>query len=256
MNTRLAGLALGLTVVAGAGVALAATGGRAEAEGVFHVVNSGIGVAYRNSPHADDKKIPVHGAYDGWTIVVHCQGWGDAMGPRSNRVWDWITDAYNESAWIPDAWVDTPAPANQLSMALCGAAPAPTPAPPPAVQTNKADAAIAWARPHLGTNDYAGYCLSFVYDAWKSAGVDFGRAPSAAAWASGHRAQLTTSGTPPKGALVFWWGTTAYPEGHVALSLGDGTAISTDERSFHSVHVMVIGDRSRTKPYAGWYLPA
>ena len=256
MNKRMGTIIAGTTLAVGGVAGVLALGThRADAAGVYHVVNSGIGVAYRNSPRADDKKQPVHGAYDGWTITVLCQGWGDAMGPRSNRVWDYIQDKNNENAWIPDAWVDTPAPANQLSMGLCGSTPTPAPATPPPSATPKADTAVTWARQYLGTNFDAGLCLRFVYDAWRAAGVDIGRSASAASWAGAHRAQLRTDGTPPKGALVFWWGTAGYPDGHVALSQGDGTAVSTDERSFHSVHVMSIADRSKTRPYAGWYLP-
>lgn len=41
-------------------------------------------------------------------------------------------------------------------------------------------------------------------------------------------------------------------DGHVAISLGNGTAVSTTERSFNGIHVLNIVDRNRTKPYAGW----
>jgi hypothetical protein len=63
-------------------------------------------------------------------------------------------------------------------------------------------------------------------------------------------------GTPPFGATVWWDGTPGYPDGHVAISLGDGTAISTTERQYTGVHIMSIAERNQTKPYAGWYMPS
>jgi hypothetical protein len=55
---------------------------------------------------------------------------------------------------------------------------------------------------------------------------------------------------------VFWWGTSGYPDGHVALSVGGGFAISTEERSSSTVHVLSIADRNAyPKPYAGWFMP-
>jgi cell wall-associated NlpC family hydrolase len=118
------------------------------------------------------------------------------------------------------------------------------------------DQAIAWARGYVGQDVYGGYCLSFVHDAYTSAGVDIGSSYSAHTYAQEHQAQLTTEGTPPAGALVFWWGDSYNADGHVALSLGDGTAISTTERSYTGVHVMNIDERNQTKPYAGWMMVA
>jgi LGFP repeat len=115
--------------------------------------------------------------------------------------------------------------------------------------------ALNWAAGYLGTDAYDSWCLQFVHDAYKQAGKDIGGGYSAATYASAHRSQLSTSTTPPPGALVFWWGTPGYPDGHVALSVGGGWTISTSERSSYSVHVMSIADRNATKPYAGWLMP-
>jgi hypothetical protein len=111
----------------------------------------------------------------------------------------------------------------------------------------------------LGTPAYVTpqdtYCLRAVEDAWASAGVNLGGGYSAATYAAAHRSQLNTSTTPPPGAAVFWWGTPGFKDGHVAVSIGGGWTMSTDERGIVNVHSMSIADRNRTKPYAGWLMP-
>ncbi|MEV6644477.1 CHAP domain-containing protein [Amycolatopsis sp. NPDC051371] len=103
----------------------------------------------------------------------------------------------------------------------------------------------------MGTNNDDEWCQRFVHNAYLAAGLEIGPG-DAAAFAAAHRDALHTTGTPPVGALVYWWGTPDNEYGHVALSLGDGTAASTGERGDHSVHVLTIEDRSATRPYAGW----
>ena len=276
------------TLLAGS-LASAANATRVAAATTNHVVNSVIGVAYRNSPHDADKKQPIHGAFDGWTITVFCQAWGDPMGPRANHIWDFIQDARGEQAWIPDAWVDTPAPANQYSMGQCAA---PAPPPPPLQPTcnpqlpgspcyvqpqpvpvpSAVDKAVSWAsakqqvspKTHddrfdgrdARNNQYNGWCLQFVFDAYASGGKNIGSATTAVAWWNAHTAGRHAGDVnPPRGALVFWGATSTNPAGHVALALGDGTAVSTGERSWVDVHVLSIADRNRTRPYLGWIMP-
>lgn len=113
--------------------------------------------------------------------------------------------------------------------------------------------AIRWAGGHLDEDYESGWCLRFVYNAYLNAGRDIGTASTAANYwrANPRQYTATPSASPPAGYLAFWNGTGAYPEGHVVLSIGNGWAISTDERSFHNVHVMSISDRNTTKPYYG-----
>lgn len=115
--------------------------------------------------------------------------------------------------------------------------------------------AINWAAGRLGQNVYAGWCLQFVYDAYLQAGVNIGGAGSADKWARTH--SLNTSTTPPPGALVFWYGSPGdHYDGHVALSVGGGYTISTEELTTLTVHVMSIAARNNAgKPYAGWIMP-
>jgi cell wall-associated NlpC family hydrolase len=117
--------------------------------------------------------------------------------------------------------------------------------------------AIRWAARYLNENAYVGWCLSFVHDAWINAGRDIGSSPTAVKyWNANPRGYARGyDATPPAGALVFWKNDSYSPDGHVAISIGNGWAISTYERSTQPVHVMSIADRNRTKPYAGYLIP-
>ena len=50
-----------------------------------------------------------------------------------------------------------------------------------------------------------------------------------------------------------FWAPDAYnANGHVAISIGNGWAVSTLKRSSTNIHLMNIADRNATKPYLGW----
>jgi hypothetical protein len=89
--------------------------------------------------------------------------------------------------------------------------------------------AIAWAKSYLGQPKDAGYCLTFVYDAWLSAGVNIGTSSDAVTyWTSNPKNYYKhTNQSPPAGALVFWGANPWSSQGHVAISLGGGKVIST-----------------------------
>lgn len=245
LRRRLPARAATLACLAGVGLATLAAA-PAHASTPYHVAyTGGDGVAVRYAPAANAKITPLWVLGDGTPVSIICQGWSpDGVGPRSNHIFDKIFIAPlqpERMPWIPDAYVSGTAAANQYTpgIARCGSA-----------------QALMWARQFLGTTAYSGWCAAFVRNAWLSGGVDIGGGyASAAAWASAHRSQLHTDGTPPFGATVWWWGTPGYEDGHVAISLGDGTAISTAERSYSTVHIMSIAQRNQTKPYAGWFLP-
>lgn len=121
--------------------------------------------------------------------------------------------------------------------------------------TSAEQGAISWAQSQLGQDVYDGYCLAFVVDAYKlGGGVDIGSADSAVDYWSAH-ADLQHPGdtNPPYGALTLWGATASNPYGHVGISLGDGTVISTYEESTHVVHVFSIAARNAAGyPYLGW----
>lgn len=87
-----------------------------------------------------------------------------------------------------------------------------------ALQT--ADGAIAWFRNRNGSTAYQGYCERAVRLAWDRATH---HASAIDHWRSSDGARHTT-GTPPRGAFVFW-NISAY--GHVGLADGNGGVWAT-----------------------------
>jgi hypothetical protein len=133
------------------------------------------------------------------------------------------------------------------------------------------EGAVAWAYHCIpdGTcyysgsvRNYAYYCLAFVVDAyqngqnWRLTGGPTG--PNSAAyqwWYSRSAADQHPHDTnPPRGALVFWdrW-VASDGSGHVAISLGNGYAISTEFGGNPYVHVIHIADYPYQ--YLGWVAP-
>lgn len=119
------------------------------------------------------------------------------------------------------------------------------------------DQAVQWAGSKEGSTqwDNPPMCLKFVYDAYQAAGKDIGTANSAIDYWNNHPSQQQPGDNPPSGALVFWNAETGNPDGHVAISRGDGTAWSSTERSYSGVHWLTIAYRNQTKPYLGFILP-
>lgn len=161
----------------------------------------------------------------------------------------WATGTYRSNRWFfvrfdtgTEGYVHSSKVARQTSTPNCSKV--------PRVQ------ATQWAINRLGQTAYVNLCLKFVHDAWLSVGKNIGTASTAAAYWRAHGGHQ--SGTrPPRGALVFWDGRAGYPEGHVAISLGGGYAVSTYERSTTTVHILSIADRNRTHgaSYLGWLMP-
>jgi hypothetical protein len=124
--------------------------------------------------------------------------------------------------------------------------------------------AIAWAKNYLGQSEDAGLCLTFVYDAWLSAGVNIGSSYDPVTYWNSNPRHYTknTNQNPPAGALVFW-GANSFPggsEGHVAISLGGGRVISTaaypDSSTNKNVFIFSLSQvNPSTYNYKGWMMP-
>jgi GDSL-like Lipase/Acylhydrolase family len=93
------------------------------------VQTGGIGVRLRNSAYINDIYQPVTVIPEGGTARVNCQTMGDAVGNYANRIWDQVTYA-GITAYIPDAYMDTPNNANQYWTAVPQCS---SPPPPPAL---------------------------------------------------------------------------------------------------------------------------
>lgn len=122
--------------------------------------------------------------------------------------------------------------------------------------------AVTWATNEMTTNPtgYYDLCLQFVADAYsKGGGVSIGSADTAYDYWTGHAsAHVTDGSTPPEGALVFWGPDPWTTAGHVALSLGGGTVISSAERANNDIHEFTIADRNNAgyaTYYLGWMMP-
>jgi hypothetical protein len=100
-----------------------------------------------------------------------------------------------------------------------------------------------------------------------STGYPIANAPTAAQWFQQNIARAVAEGrgkrgdtNPPVGAFVFWNSRPGYPEGHVAIAVGGGgLVISTEERTYTTIHRMSIQDRNSNPTYGnvylGWILP-
>jgi hypothetical protein len=108
-------------------------------------------------------------------------------------------------------------------------------------KSSRIDKAIAFAKARLGHTDWNNQCELFVERAYGTSGR-FPTAKDDYYWQK-NNGFLHTTGTAPAGALVFFKSTT--PAQHVALSIGDGLAISTGPK----VYILKISDR---KDYLGW----
>lgn len=135
-----------------------------------------------------------------------------------------------------------------------------------------------------GQTKYDGLCLEWVVAKWAAAGTPLPGADTAQEWwqqFGGNKSGLTgkayawdTGGsrftTPPRGALVFWWGTPRYPQydsdaGHVAISVGNGLVVTTKTGTQPGVHIASIasitqaaggsGSGPGSGTEAGWVMP-
>ena len=139
----------------------------------------------------------------------------------------------------------------------------------PATTTTGRIHAASWTLRRIPSTAYDNLCLKFMRDAYLNTwGKDINTV--ATNTYSAHTYWSTFTGTkhtssdprfklPPRGALVFWKGRTGFPEGHVAVSIGNGWLVSSAERSLTGVHLVTIAQRNADSAlnavYAGWVMP-
>ena len=128
--------------------------------------------------------------------------------------------------------------------------------------------AVSYASKYVGQDHDPGYCLEFMQEAYRAAGISLSDEPTAAAyWAANpngfSRVTASAYGTPPAGALMFWGSRPGYPAGHVALSVGNETAVSTSAYPYYDgirddprVFIMTLSKRSPSSyNYVGYLMP-
>lgn len=146
-------------------------------------------------------------------------------------------------------------------------------APPGLTDCDNASHQAIWAAAlaigYLGTDTDPGKCLTFVIDMWRETGVGIASADEypPAWWSSPadiwpKQTDKANPGrwlTPPRGALVFWGAKGASPR-HVAISVGNGWLVSTEEGTTRTqdVHLLQISHRNAdgfASVYLGWVKP-
>jgi hypothetical protein len=111
----------------------------------------------------------------------------------------------------------------------------------------RASSAVAWAKARLGHTDWNGQCEAFVEGAFGTQ-YKFGSATKHYEWQKAN-GRIHTGSVPPAGAAVFFTSTTA--DGHVMLSIGGNSAISTGPSVYQTSTFRQRSD------YLGWaYVPS
>lgn len=120
-----------------------------------------------------------------------------------------------------------------------------------------ADLAVAWAMSRLGDRTYTGKCYGFIEDAieYGNGIVLDGQGSTATEAADAYHP--TTTGTPPRGAYVFYDCTgplhgATRNWGHMGLSLGDGRVI----HAWDTVRIDDLHGIEQLTPRPGWTRPA
>jgi hypothetical protein len=104
--------------------------------------------------------------------------------------------------------------------------------------------------------DWSGYCEAFV--GYVTAGLPLGRGfTSAYADYMAHkRLGEVHQGVPPRNAVVYFNPPASDGAGHIAISLGDGTVVSTYGFAGQDLPIEVHSyNFNGFKPYLGWTLP-
>lgn len=100
-----------------------------------------------------------------------------------------------------------------------------------------------------------GYCLFYVWQAYKAHGASTGRsAPTATeAWNRSDR-RHPGDRNPPPGVPVFWGPKASSNAGDVVISLGGGRVAATDWPRYGVTGICTIDERERQigRPYLGW----
>jgi hypothetical protein len=165
-RVAIAGTALLVFVAAGLQAAVVETAS-ASSGPVFPVMNTSEtlpdGVYFRNSPHWDDtNRVFGLGVFAGERVQLECYAWGDAIGPSSNRVWDYVInvsrptnyDGEPNQGYLSEHYINDGIAANTPDPGVpeCGSPPTTTSPPPPAPQ------------PHISLSQGATAPAGFWYD--------------------------------------------------------------------------------------------
>jgi hypothetical protein len=175
---------------------------------------------------------------EGQKVPVDCQA------KAGGAIWDHTTDGL----WVPDQYVKTGSDGFVSGLPRCdvdgmkpGGGGGSYPADP------RASEAIAFAKARIGHTDWNNQCELFVERAFGTSGR-FATARAHYQWQRDN-GRIHTGSVPPPGAAVFFTSTTS--AGHIMLSIGNNTAISTGPSVYQT---STFRNRS---DYLGWaYVPS
>jgi hypothetical protein len=100
--------------------------------------------------------------------------------------------------------------------------------------------------------EWAGDCVRFSWFAWAASGISPQRGSNATQMGDAYAGRLQ-GGTPPVGAMVFYYG--AHGLGHVAISLGNGYTVGTTGFDGNHTPIFVKPVVRPGLPYRGWAYP-
>lgn len=191
------------------------------------------------------------------TLVCHVKG-QPVKGAFSRYIpggWDDIWFKVSDGYYVADVDIETGSSTPVVGPCPPSSAPAPAPAP-----TSKETRAVNWALSQVGSNSYTNLCGKFVANAYGMNALGYHTAllHYNALKSAG---QIKTTGTPPKGALVFSRSSSDGGAGHVVIATGDGRYVSggmsAKYGSGRTVQIIPSWNVTKGATYLGWaYAPA
>ena len=175
---------------------------------------------------------------DGAGVSILCQTTGTSVTGTygTSNIWDMI----GSGGFVSDAYVYTGSDGTVAHACSYAAS-------PPRANPRGVNAAISWEFSHLGSTAYEGWCLKFAALAYGWSGAGWSTAEVAGDWMVSH-GYMHTTGTPPRGALVWYHNSSG--TGHIVTSLGEGKIIGTSVNGDVGVAGYLYRDG-----YRGWSIP-
>jgi hypothetical protein len=229
-----------LTLSTVGGVTAASTGVASAAVGPYYTTAS----PYLNARSGPGTGYTVVGTLNYWSpIYIQCQVQG-GTNVGGNATWDKLSNGW----WISDYWTTTPSFNSYIpGVPDCNAT----------ATVSIAEQAARGAEARLGqvyTTEnpnagwWSGWCETFAEVVY---GKRFRYSSAIANYRDLANRGLIRGGVPPRGALVFY---NNNPDGHVAISTGNGSVISTIGFSYNRYPVS-RNSYTYFSGYLGWALP-
>lgn len=175
---------------------------------------------------------------DGATVTILCQTTGSSVTGTygTSKIWDMI----GNGGFVSDAYVYTGSDGQVEHSCVYANS-------PPRANPRSMNGAISYEFARLGSTAEEGWCMRFQAQAYGWSYSGFSTAEVGGDWMVSH-GYMHTSGTPPRGALVWYHNSSG--TGHVVVSLGEGKIIGSSVNGA----VGVAGYLYRTG-YRGWSVP-